>query len=317
MKKIVGIVSALLSACLLAFAPTAGAVQVFTTAPEWAALVREIGGEDVIVSVATTGLQDPHRIQAKPSLITAARSADLVVANGAELEVAWLPLVIRASGNAQIQPGRPGYFEAAAYVRLIEAPVLLDRSQGDVHPLGNPHIHGDPRNMLSVGRALAARLAQIDPKNAAAYSNRYKRFTGTMRASIAVWERDAAPLRGVPILVQHKVFSYLESWLGIEEAGALEAIPGVEPSGAHLAEILARQAGNPARMVVYPAYQDDAPSRWVGERAKIPVVLLPSTLGGTPDASNLYKYYESMVRRLLDGLKSGGGAQNGESRVLE
>jgi zinc/manganese transport system substrate-binding protein len=313
MKKIIGII---VLTSLAAFAPAAaGAVHVFATVPEWGALVREIGGERGEVFVATSALQDPHRIQAKPSLIAAARSADLVVATGAELEIAWLPLALRGSGNPRIQPGRPGYFEAATQVALLEAPVTIDRSQGDVHPAGNPHIHADPRNMLRIGEALAARLSGIDPENATAYSDAYRRFSETMRASIAAWEKEAAPLKGVPILVQHKVFSYLENWLGLMETGALEAIPGIEPSSAHLAEILAQQTRIPAQMVLYPAYQNDEPSHWIAERAKIPAVLLPSTVGGTPEASDLYKYYKETVQRLLEGLKRNAGAKGADSKA--
>jgi zinc/manganese transport system substrate-binding protein len=307
MKKIVEITVSIL---LAALAPQAfGAVRVFATVPEWAALAREIGEKRVEVFVATNALQDPHRIQAKPSLIAAARDADLVVATGAELEIGWLPLVIRNSGNPRIQQGRTGYFEAAHHVALLEAPALIDRSQGDVHPIGNPHIQADPRNMLVVGEALAARLAAIDPENAAAYSSAYRRFSETMRAAISAWENEAMSLRNVPVLVQHRVFSYLENWLGMKELGALEAIPGVEPTRSHLAEIAARQAAHPARMILYAAYQNDAPSLWIAERAKIPAVLLPSTVGGTPEAYDLFKYYEETLRRLLDAAGRASGAK--------
>jgi zinc/manganese transport system substrate-binding protein len=313
MKKIVEIAVSILLAALV---PQAfGAVRVFATVPEWAALAREIGESRVDVFVATNALQDPHRIQAKPSLIAAARDADLVVATGAELEVGWLPLVIRNSGNPRIQHGRPGYFEAALHIALLEAPAVIDRSLGDVHPAGNPHIQADPRNMLIVGEALAARLSAIDPENAAAYSSAYRRFEESMRTAIAAWERKATPLKGVAVLVQHKVFSYLENWLGLNERGALEAIPGIEPTSAHLSEIAARQTADPARMVLYPAYQNNAPSLWVAERAKIPAVLLPSTVGGTPEASDLFKYYEDTVRRLLDAVGDAPGAKKVDAKI--
>jgi zinc/manganese transport system substrate-binding protein len=118
---------------------------------------------------ATTALQDPHHIDARPSLIARARNADLLLATGAELEVGWLPVVQRESGNPRIQSGQPGYFEAAGAVRMLDVPARLDRADGDVHAAGNPHIQTDPRNMLAVGEALAARLAQVDPANASTF----------------------------------------------------------------------------------------------------------------------------------------------------
>src|SRR5262249_17557061 len=150
------------------------------------------------------------------------RTADLVVATGAELEVGWLPLVLLQAGNPKLQPGKPGYFEATQFVPLLEKPARLDRADGDVHPGGNPHIQTDPRNIARVATALAARLAEIDPANAAAYQSRYKAFSERWSAAIANWEKQGASLRGVPILVQHKAFTYLIAWLGLKEIAALE-----------------------------------------------------------------------------------------------
>lgn len=283
--------------------PAAAAVEVFATVPEWAALAQEIGGDKVRVYSATQGLQDPHRIDAKPSLIARARSAQLVVATGAELEIGWLPVVVRESGNARIQSGQPGYFEAARYVAMLEVPAVLDRAHGDVHAAGNPHVQTDPRNLFRIGEALAARLAELDPPNAAAYQAGYRDFAGRLRSAVARWEKEAEPLRGVPILVQHKAFPYLQNWLGLKEIGCLEAKPGVEPSSAQLAGIVAQQAAQPAKMVIRPAYQYDAPSRWVAERARIPAVTLPFTIGGTPEAKDLFSLYDDTVRRLLKGLQ--------------
>ncbi len=144
-----------------------GVLNVFATVPEWGALVDELGGDKVKVYVATNALQDPHHVEAKPSLIARARSADLVVATGAELEIGWLPLVAQQSGNPAIKPGKPGYFEAAPYVNLLDKPTRLDRAEGDVHPGGDPHIQTDPRNIAKIAAPLAARLAELDPANAA------------------------------------------------------------------------------------------------------------------------------------------------------
>lgn len=253
MKRINAIVLAVLLSVFVL--PVHAALKIFATVPEWGALAQEIGGEQVKVYTATHGLQNPHRIDAKPSLIAQARSAQLVVATGAELEVGWLPLVIRESGNARIQSGQPGFFEAARYVTMLEIPAVLDRAHGDVHAGGNPHIQTDPRNLLKIGEALSARMAEIDPANAAAYQSGYNVFADKLRSAIARWEKEAAPLRGVPILVQHRAFPYLQNWLGLKEIGSLEPKPGVEASSAYFAEILAQQAVQPAKMVIRAAYQ--------------------------------------------------------------
>jgi len=156
-------------------------LRVFATVPEWGALAREIGGDKVQVYSATNAFQDPHRIEAKPSLLAQARQAGLVVAVGADLEIGWLPLVLRDSGNAAIQPGRPGYFEAAAQVNRLDIPAVVDRAHGDVHAAGNPHIHLDPRNVLKVAEKLVARMAELDAANATAYQAGHAAFASKWR----------------------------------------------------------------------------------------------------------------------------------------
>ena len=281
--------------------PALAALNVFATVPEWGALTEELGGDKVKVYTATNALQDPHHVEAKPSLIARARGADLVVATGAELEIGWLPLVTQQAGNPKIQPGKPGYFEATAYVTLLEKPTRLDRAEGDVHAAGNPHIQTDPRNIGRVAGPLAARLAELDPGNATYYQARYKAFAERWNAAIANWDRQAAPLKGMPILVQHKAFTYLEAWLGLKEVAALEPKPGVEPTTAHLTEVLATLERTPVKMVIRAAYQSDRASQWIAEKAKINAVMLPFTVGGDEQAKDLYGLYDDTVARLLKG----------------
>ena len=175
--------------------PARAAVNVLACEPEWGALAQELGGDRVSVYNATTALQDPHHIQAKPSLLARARNADLVACTGAELEIGWLPILLQQSGNAKIQPGQPGNFEAAHYVRMLEIPTRLDRADGDVHPGGNPHIQTDPRNIALVADALAQRLQQLDSANAAYYQARHKDFVARWQIALQRWEKQAAPLK--------------------------------------------------------------------------------------------------------------------------
>ena len=280
-------------------APALANLAVFASVPEWGALAQELGGGKVDVYIATNALQDPHHVEAKPSLIARARKADLVVATGAELEIGWLPLVLQQAGNPKVQPGQPGYFEAASFVSTIERPARIDRAEGDVHPQGNPHVQTDPRNIARVAAALAQRMAELDSADAATFRMRYASFDAKWQASIARWEKEAAPLRGMPVLVQHKAFSYLLAWLGMKETGALEPKPGVEPTAASLSGILAQQQRVPAKMVIRAAYQSDRASQWIAERAHIPAVALPFTVGGDAQARDLTSLFDDTITRLL------------------
>lgn len=293
-----------LTALLFACSNVASAaLNVLACEPEWGALARELGGEKVKVFDATTGLQDPHRIEARPSLIAQARKADLLVCTGAELEIGWLPLLLRQSGNANIQPGKPGYFEAAAQVTRLEIPTRIDRAEGDIHPGGNPHIQLDPRNIAKVADALARRLAEVDPANAAAYQARQQDFARRWQAASERWQAQAAPLKGTAIVVQHKAFPYLSAWLGLQEVATLEPKPGIEPSSAHLATVLAQLKQTPARMVLRAAYQSERPAQWLGERAGIKVAVLPFSVGGSEQARDLFGLFDDTINRLLEAAR--------------
>jgi zinc/manganese transport system substrate-binding protein len=275
------------------------AIKVLACEPEWGALVSELAGDKASVYVATTGLQDPHHIQARPSLVAAARGTELLVCTGAELEIGWLPLLIRQSGNNAIQPGKPGNFEAANFVPKLEVPARLDRAEGDVHPAGNPHIQTDPRNIALVADALARRLAEVDAANAASYRQRAADFQARWKAAIARWEKEAAPLRGTSIVVQHKAFPYLERWLGLQELAALEPKPGVEPTSSHLSEVLEGLKSRPAKMIVRAAYNDGRGAEWLAERTRLPIVVLPFTVGGDDKARDLFALFDDTVERLV------------------
>ena len=291
---------ALLAAPLALLAsPADAALRVFACEPEWGALAQELGGSLVEVSVATSALQDPHQIQAKPSLIARARNADLVVCTGAELEVGWLPILLQQSGNAKVQPGQPGNFAAADHVRKLDVPSQLDRSQGDVHAAGNPHIQTDPRNIALVATALGTRLQQVDPAHASEYAQRQADFAQRWQQAIVRWNAQAAPLKGLPVASQHKAFSYLYDWLGLKEVVVLEPKPGVEPSASHLQAVLSALKGTPVRMVLYAAYLDPRPSEWLSANGGIPAVKLPFTVGGTDGAKDLFGLFDDTLARLL------------------
>jgi zinc/manganese transport system substrate-binding protein len=291
---------ALLALPLWALAPSAhAALRVLACEPEWAALTTELGGNLVDVSSATSAQQDPHQIQAKPSLIARARNADLVVCTGAELEIGWLPVLLQQSGNAKVQAGQPGNFAAADVVRKLDVPTQLDRSQGDVHAGGNPHIQTDPRNIALVAKALGERLQQVDPGHAAQYAQQVASFSQRWQQAMARWTAQAAPLRGQAVVSQHKAFVYLYDWLGLKEVAVLEPKPGVEPTASHLQSVVSTLKTTPARMVLYAAYQDPRPSEWLSKSAGVPAVKIPFTVGGTDGAKDLFGLFDDTVARLL------------------
>jgi zinc/manganese transport system substrate-binding protein len=277
------------------------ALNVFACEPEWAALTQQLAGSQASIYTATGALQDPHRVEARPSLIAKARRAQLLVCTGAELEIGWLPVVLRESGNSAIQPGGSGHFEAAQSVHMLEVPRQLDRAGGDVHAAGNPHIQTDPRNFLPIAEALNKRLIQLDPANTAYYRQQLASFVQQWHSALSKWEKQAAPLKGLPIIAQHQGFPYMNNWLGLQQVAELEPKPGVEPSAAYLSQVLNRLQQHPAKIVIRAAYQDGRPSEWIAERAHISAVTLPFTVGGTPQSGDLFALFDDTVARLLAG----------------
>lgn len=299
MKKLV--LAALAAAAFAA--PARADLSVFACEPEWGALATEIGGAKVSVYTATTGRQDPHQIQARPSLIAKARAADVAVCTGAELEVGWLPMVVQQSANAKLSDPATGLFDATSFVALAEQPSRLDRSEGDVHAAGNPHIQTDPRNILSVANAMTQRFAALDAGNAAFYQGRLADFTTRWKAALAKWDAIAATLKGVPIAVQHTSWVYLERWTGMKRVVALEPKPGVPASSGYLAEVLGKLQASPVKLIIRAAYEDERASTFVGEKANVPAVVLPFTVGGTDEAKDLFSLYDDTLNRLKAAVK--------------
>ena len=292
-----------LALALVAALPAEAAIKVLATTADWGALATELGGDKVNVYTATNALQDVHQVDAKPSLVARARSADLLVANGAELEIGWLPVLLQESGNPRIQPGSPGYFEATSALRLLDIPTSVDRSLGDIHPLGNPHVQLDPRNVALVAKALTARLALVDAPNAGYYQARGADFQARWQQAMARWTAQGAALKGVPVVVMHKDQTYLVRWLGMQELAAIEPKPGVPPSAGYLAGLVAKLSTTPPRMILVNAYNDPKAAEWLSARVKAKVVTLPFSVGGTPEAKDLFGLFDDTLNRLAAAAK--------------
>jgi zinc/manganese transport system substrate-binding protein len=301
MKTILKLAAAIAVATLSV--PAAAALNVFACEPEWGALAQELGGDKVNVYNATTAQQDPHRIEARPSLMARARNADLMICSGSDLEIGWAPLLLIQSGNNRIQPGSPGHLEASQFVARLEVPRIIDRALGDIHPGGNPHIHLDPRNIVKVGRVLAERLAAIDQANAEEYRKRAGSFLQRWDSAMQTWARLAAALNGMPVVVYHRDFSYFMNWAGMHEAGSLEPRPGIPPPPAYLAGLVEQLKREPARAIVYSPANDPRAAQFLSERTGIPAVMLPYTVGGNAKANDLFGLFEETIAQLRAVMK--------------
>ena len=274
-------------------------VDVFACEPEWAALARALGGDALTVYSATTAQQDPHHIQARPSLIAKVRRADLIICTGAELEIGWLPLLLRKAGNSAIQINQPGHFMAADHVELLEKPTVLDRSLGDLHAAGNPHVHLDPHRVRQIAAALTSTLSTVDPANSPHYQSRLEHFNREWDQAIVQWQEQTRGLRGKSIIVSHNNWVYLEQWLDLKKVATLEPKPGIPPTSGHLAKVLAQLQRQPAEMIIYAANQNDKPARWLTKKTGMPSIALPLS----PDND------ESLIQwfnRLLEHLQATG-----------
>jgi len=298
MKKVVVTILFLLSPIM-----ATADLKVFACEPEWAALAEEIGGKSVKANSATNALQDPHYIQARPSLISKVRRADLVICSGAQLEIGWLPMLLNKGSNPGVMPGNPGNFVASDYVKRLDVPSTVDRSQGDVHPLGNPHIQTNPRNILLIAEALATRMAELDAKNADIYHDGFEDFDQRWRAAISAWEERASSLRGKRVITHHKSWVYLEDWLGMEEVANLEPISGIPPTAGHLSSLLKRFGDDGADIIIHAPFQSEKASKWLSDRTGIPEIMLPLTVGGSDKASTLYSWFDDILDRLLGALQ--------------
>ena len=244
-------------------AGAAQAFSVFVCEPEWGALVKALHPSAQVFS-ATTHLQDPHHIEARPSLIAQLRQADLAVCTGASLEVGWLPMLQARSGNAKAQDGQPGMFYAAKFVKLIgQYEGVITPFSGDVHPDGNPHFHTDPRRLLQVATALRDRLIQLNPSEENSITAQHAQFSQALTDRLSGWEAKAARLKGKSVLTQHATFGYLWDWLSIKSIGDLEPKPGMPPTPGHLERLRAQMSQSAAQAIIIAQHHDKRPAQWL------------------------------------------------------
>lgn len=275
-------------------------LMVFACEPEWAALASTIGGDRVEIFAATTAKQDPHYVRAKPSLLAKIRRSDLLFCTGADLEVGWLPVLIQRAPQT-LQPGQIGYLMATDYVTLLDQNRIVDRSQGDIHPHGNPHIHPNPNHVLTVAAELNQRLQIIDSENKSHYQNNFDEFEKQWQQAIARWTQQGQPLRGRKIVIHHAAWRYLADWLGLEVIATLEPKPGIPPTSRHLQSVvdMVRGSGDVLAIVRTP-YDPAKPSEWLENKTAVPALELPYTVGGSAEADNMISLFDQTLKKLTD-----------------
>ncbi|MEE4248979.1 MAG: zinc ABC transporter substrate-binding protein [Alcanivoracaceae bacterium] len=284
----------LLAATLLGISSLSNAaLNVFACEPEWAALAREIGADRVKITAAISADQDPHKVQARPSLISAVRQADLVFCTGAELEIGWLPVLLSRAANPKVQSA-PGLFYAADQVLLIDKPESADRAHGDVHAAGNPHLHLDPYRITKVAEALTEQLIILDPAGSAHYQQGLEDFLQRWRAAVADWESRAAHLKGTPVVVHHRSFSYLLNWLGMHAVAEMEPKPGLPPSPKHLSEILGKVDKENVKLILFVSFNGNQGATWLAKRSGACSVQLPFS-----HEDSLFILYEELISILI------------------
>lgn len=292
-------------ACLSLVGSVQAKVVILACEPEWAALAQEVGGNLVSVTSATHAKQDPHHIEARPSLIAAARKAHLVIGSGAELEDGWLPMVLQKASQLKILKGQQGYLMFADFVPLkkqhdfdLSAP-KVDRAMGDIHAAGNPHIQLDPRHYLLASRVLAERLSQLDPESADTYQKNYQDFNKKWEKKIKNWEQLAAPLKDMKVVVYHDNWEYLNDWLGLIQVTTLEPKPGIPPSAAYLKTVLLKTKEANIKAILRTPYEPQEAAKWLNQKTGIPVVELPFTVGGNAQAKDLTGLFDNTIQELL------------------
>lgn len=273
-------------------------LNIFACEPEYAALAKALAPDAKVYS-ATTAMQDPHQVQARPSLIAKMRQADLAICAGADLEVGWLPMLQMKSSNAKVRSTDQGLFFAAEHVNTLDKLESVDRSMGDVHAQGNPHLHFSPQRILKVAEALTTKLISLDPASQEQYQIALSKFSDKWAQAIPQWEAKAAPLKGKRVIAYHSSFRYLFDWIGIEQVGDLEPKPGLPPSSSHLASLLKRAETDDIMAIIVASYQSERGAEWLGERANLPVQVLPMSVGGNDQSQDLFTLYDSVIDLLL------------------
>jgi len=295
----------LLFVCVFVGLNCQAALRVVTTTEDLAALARAIGGESVEVVSLTPGTRDPHFAEAKPSMIRKVYQADLLILVGADMEIGWLPPLLQSARNGKVQQGSRGYLDLSLVVPLIgkmSGPV--SRAMGDVHAKGNPHYWLDPHNGGRMAQAIAARLAELDPKHSAEYQTRLTGFEQTLKQKIEEWKTALAPLRGQSVIAYHTSFVYLADVFGLIIADEVEPKPGIAPSASHLNQLVNRIKNEKIGLLIMEPYYEKRSAGYLNDQTGIGIAVIPQSVGAMPQITNYFDLFDGIVTILAPTLTS-------------
>jgi zinc/manganese transport system substrate-binding protein len=288
----------------LEFPVYAQRIRVITTTPELADMTKQIGKELVDVESLTRGVEFMHAVPVKPSFVPKLNRADILVEMGLDLEISWLPALLEVANNWKIFPGQTGNIDCSVGISVLEVPRTVDRSEGDVHPKGNPHYNLDPLSGRIMARNIADGLSRNYPQHKPVFDKNLNAYLGELDKAIARWQSMAAPLKGVKIVTYHIEWSYFANRFGLQQVGIIEVKPGIEPTPNHLVALAQKMQQEKTQLIIYGAQSDRYP-RQLASQTGASVVRLQSIAGGSPETDTYIKFIDYNVRSLLGSVKKG------------
>jgi len=304
MRKIIILLTLLLG--LSGFAYGKDVISVLTTTEDLKSITEAIGGAKVKVDSLARGYQDPHFVAAKPSFMMKAKNADLFMVIGLELEIGYEELIINGSRNQRIRIGQQGYLDVSEGVNLLEVPTTtkIDRSMGDVHPMGNPHYWLDPENVKMVAYNIAKRLSELSPGNAPYFQENLASFNKKMDEKMAEWNKKMEPFKGRKIAIYHRSWPYFVNRFGLVVACELEPKPGIPPSPTHLKEVIDIMKRDKVGVILMEVFYDEKPAQFVASQTGAKVIVVPNSVGGTKEANDYIGLMDTIVNKLADAFNS-------------
>jgi zinc/manganese transport system substrate-binding protein len=301
-------ITTLAAIALLSLAsPARAALNVVTVTQDLAAIAREVGGDRIKVSPLAKGYQDPHSVEAKPSLVLILNRADLLIVVGRDLEAAWLPPLITQSRNAKIQPGANGYLDPSTSAKILDLPTgAVTRAMGDVHPLGNPHYWLDPENGRRIAVAIKDKLSQMDAANADYYAQRQADFDRRLVAAAQRWKAQLAPYKGLKVVTYHRSWTNFIDAFGLDVIGYVEPKPGIPPTPQHTLDVINAMKAQNVKLIIVEPYFDLKTPNSIASHTGARVLVLPPSVGGVPQAGDYFKLFDTQVGMLLEAIKSSG-----------
>lgn len=285
---------------ITAFSPLSAKIRVVASYPYIEYLAGKIGGDRINVSSLAQGDWDPHYVVPRPSLISKIRQADLIIANGAELEVGWLPVLIRDSNNSRVQPGTEGYLELSEGANLIQKPETLSRALGDVHPQGNPHINMDPSMVPVLASMIAKRLTKLDPSGKDIYQKRLDDFKSHWNFKMKDWDSKMSRFSGTRVITYHRVFDYFLAHYGMTDPDTIEPLPGIPPSASHTEKVIEEIKNLKIKYILIDVYHERRPADFIAKRSGARVIVLPHDVKSIPEVNDLESMFDEIIRRLTN-----------------